>query len=112
MIWYNMFWTTTDKRKELLYEAFKPAKSLNEDGGVVNGPPLIAPPVFIQLLKTLITNYGNVEGFNIMSKTLLLIDESQIVATDLYGEGLWLVNSIIQAHFVYLFVCLVKWLNK
>ena len=79
---------STEKRKELLYEAFKPSKSMNEEGGVVNGPPLIAPPVFIQLLKTLISNYGNVEGFDMYGKTQTLIDEAQIVATDLYGEGM------------------------
>lgn len=78
----------TEKRKELLYEAFKPSKSMNEDGGVVNGPPLITPPVFIQLLKTLISQYGNVEGYDIFGKTQILIDEAQIVATDLYGEGM------------------------
>ena len=77
-----------DKRKELFYEAFKPAKSLNEDGGVVNGPPLITPPVFIQLLRSLMTNYGNVEGYDILGKAQILIDEAQVVATDLYGEGM------------------------
>ncbi len=70
-----------EKRKEYLYDAFKPAKSLSEEGSVVSGPPLISPPVFINIVRQLITNFGNVDGFEIYQKAQYIIDEAQIVAT-------------------------------
>ena len=38
---------SSEERKGLLFAAFKPTKSMAEDGGFVEGPPLIAPPAFI-----------------------------------------------------------------
>lgn len=52
------------------------------------GPPLITPPAFINLVRNLITNFGNVDSFNIMSKATLIIDEAEVVAKELYGEGM------------------------
>ncbi len=78
----------SEKRKELLYEAFKPAKSMNSEGSFVSGPPVISPPVFINIVRQLITGFGNVDGFNILGRAQSIIDEAQVVATDLYGEGM------------------------
>jgi len=38
----------SEERKGLLFAAFKPTKTLSEDGGFLEGPPLIAPPAFIR----------------------------------------------------------------
>lgn len=79
----------SSKREGLLYDAFKPTKITDAEGGLVDGgPPLIAPPAFIKVVKEFITNFGNVETFQIMEKARAIIDEAQKVATDLYGEGM------------------------
>lgn len=79
---------SSSKRKEFLYEAFKPSKSMNEDSQIISGPPLISPPVFINIVRQLILGFGNVEGFDIYGKAQVIIDEAQVVATELYGEGM------------------------
>jgi len=76
------------KRKELLFEAFKPAKIMGQEGEINDGPPLISPPAFINVVRQFITNFGNVDKFNIMDKAQLIIDEAQEIATQLYGEGM------------------------
>ncbi len=76
------------KRKELLFEAFKPSKSMGQEGEINDGPPLISPPAFINVVRQFITNFGNVDKFNIMDKAQLIIDEAQEIATQLYGEGM------------------------
>ena len=38
---------STEERKGLLFAAFKPTRTMGEEGGFVEGPPLIAPPQFI-----------------------------------------------------------------
>lgn len=78
----------SEKRKALLYEAFKPSKSLNDDGGVVQGPPLISPPSFINVARRVMQESGNIEGFQIMDRMLKVVDEAEVVATELYGEGM------------------------
>lgn len=78
----------SEERKGLLYAAFKPAKSLDENQGFVEGPPLITPPAFIAVVRNLITSFGNVDSFDIMNRAKVIIDEAQIVATELYGEGM------------------------
>jgi len=78
----------SEERKGLLYAAFKPSKSLTEDEGFVEGPPLIAPPSFIAVVRNLITSFGNVDSFDIMNRAKVIIDEAQFVATDLYGVGM------------------------
>lgn len=78
----------SEKRKGLLYEAFKPSKLQSEDLGWVDGPPLITPPAFINIVRNLISNFGNVDAFDIMRKSSLIIDEAQVVAVGLYGEGM------------------------
>jgi len=78
----------SEKRKGLLYEAFKPSKLQNDDLGWVDGPPLITPPAFINIVRDLISNFGNVDAFDIMRKSSLIIDEAQVVAVGLYGEGM------------------------
>lgn len=78
----------SEKRKGLLYEAFKPSKLQSEDLGWVDGPPLITPPAFINIVRNLINNFGNVDAFDIMRKSSLIIDEAQVVAVGLYGEGM------------------------
>jgi len=81
--------TDSEKRKELLYEAFKPMKSMNsETGAFTEGAPLISPPSFINVARQFITNFGNVDGFDIMGQALAIIDEAEVVATELYGEGM------------------------
>lgn len=58
----------TEKRKELLFEAFKPSKSMNQDGQIVSGAPLISPPLFINVVKQLLTNFGNADKLDIMGR--------------------------------------------
>jgi hypothetical protein len=78
----------SEKRKSLLYEAFRPSKSLNDDGEVLQGAPLISPPSFINLVRRVIKESGNIEGYKIMDRMLVIVDEAQVVATELYGEGM------------------------
>jgi len=82
----------SEKRKELLYAAFKPSKVMaNDDHNSLeraDGPPLISPPAFINIARQFILNFGNVEKMDIMSKVNKIVDEAQIVATDLYGVGM------------------------
>ena len=78
----------TEKRKGLLYDAFKPQKSMGSEGGLVEGPPLISPPVFINCVRQFITNFGNVDSFNLLGRAQAIIDDAQVVATELYGEGM------------------------
>ena len=77
-----------DERKGLLYEAFRPTKSLSAEGEVSQGPPLIAPPAFIKVVKQLIQNFGNADSFNIMGRALDIVSEAETVATELYGESM------------------------
>jgi len=79
-----------EKRKSLIYEAFRPTKTLNSDSTVVEGPPLISPPAFINAARTVIMNVGNIDSsdMNIMDKMQSIINEAQVVATELYGEGM------------------------
>ena len=75
----------------MLYTAFQPVKTLQdtEEGPrFVEGPPLITPPAFITAVRNLIKGFGNVDSFNIMDIAKEIIEEAQIVATDLYGEGM------------------------
>ena len=78
----------SEKRKELLYEAFKMVKSMGNDGVLHEDAPLISPPAFINIARQFILNFGNVEKMNLMEKVNAIIDEAQIVATELYGEGM------------------------
>eukprot|EP01035_Chromulina_nebulosa_P020381 gene20381-26450_t len=78
----------SERRKNLLFEAFKPSKSVDNDGKIVEGSPLISPPSFITAVKRIITDVGNVESFKIMETMQSIINEAQIVATELYGEGM------------------------
>jgi hypothetical protein len=80
--------TESEKRKSLLYEAFKPSKSMNEDGEVTQGAPTISPPSFINVVRRIMQESGNIEGFQIMDRMLVIVDEAQAVATELYGEGM------------------------
>ena len=80
--------TLPEERKGLLYEAFRPTKSMNVDGEVTQGAPLIAPPAFITIVKQFIMNFGNVEGFNIMGRAQDIITEAETVATELFGESM------------------------
>ena len=74
--------------RSLLSEAFKASKIMLEDGNFDEGPPLISPPMFINVVRQFIQSFGNIDGFNIMERALAVIDEAQIVATDLYGVGM------------------------
>jgi hypothetical protein len=78
----------TEERKGLLSEAFKASKIIGEGGNFEDGPPLISPPMFINVVRQFIQSFGNIDGFNIMERALAVIDEAQIVATDLYGVGM------------------------
>jgi hypothetical protein len=78
----------SEERKGRLSEAFKATKLASEDGGFQEGPPLISPPMFINVVRQFIQSFGNIDGFNIMERALAVIDEAQIVATDLYGTGM------------------------
>ena len=78
----------SEKRKELLYTAFKQSKSMNAEGHMVDGAPLISPPAFINIARMFIQNFGNVDKLEIMSRVQFIIDEAQLVATELYGEGM------------------------
>lgn len=72
----------------MIYEAFKPTKVTSSEGQTQDGTPLISPPAFINMVRTFIQNFGNVEGYDIMGKAALIIDEAKAIATDLYGEGM------------------------
>lgn len=78
----------SEERKGLLYAAFKPSKTMNEDGDLIDGPPIIPPPRFIALIRSFIASFGNVEGFDIMGRAQVVVEEAEVVATDLYGPGL------------------------
>lgn len=80
--------TDSIKRKTLLFEAFSPTKSMSTDGNILQGPPLISPPSFINVVRRVIQETGNVDSFKIMELMSAIIDEAQIIATDLYGEGM------------------------
>lgn len=79
---------TSEKRRELLYEAFKPQKSMDNDGVMTEGAPIISPPLFINVAKSFMQNFGNVEDFDILGKLQPIIDDAEVVATELYGEGM------------------------
>jgi hypothetical protein len=78
----------SEERKGLLYDAFKAQKIMTEEEGVTDGPPLISPPMFINTVRQFIQSFGNIDAFNIMDRALAVIDEAQVVATDLYGSGM------------------------
>jgi hypothetical protein len=78
----------SEERKALLFSAFKPQKLMGEDGKTSEREPLISPPSFINVVRNFISNFGNVEGFDIMGRSKIIIDEAQLVATELYGEGM------------------------
>ena len=78
----------SEERKGLLYEAFKPVKSMNEEGEFEEGDPLIKPPMFIRVVRQFIRSFGNVDSFNIMGRAQTIVAEAQEVATELYGEGM------------------------
>lgn len=77
-----------EKRRELLHEAFKPQRSMENDGVVTEGAPIISPPLFINVAKSFMQNFGNVEDFDILGKLQPIIDDAEFVATELYGEGM------------------------
>lgn len=79
---------TPEKRRELLFEAFKPQKSMDNDGVMTEGAPIISPPLFINVAKSFMQNFGNVEDFDILGKLQPIIDDAEVVATELYGEGM------------------------
>eukprot|EP01039_Chlorochromonas_danica_P011712 gene11712-13148_t len=78
----------SEERKGLLFDAFKPSKVPTMEGEWVEKPPLITPPVFINMVRSFIENFGNVDSMDIMGRAKVIIDEAQVVATDLYGEGM------------------------
>jgi len=78
----------SEERKGLLYAAFKPVKTMTEESQFVEGPPLITPPAFIAVVRNFILGFGNVDSFDIMDKAREIIEEAQIVATELYGESM------------------------
>ena len=41
-----------------------------------------------RIVRSFISSFGNVEGFDIMGRALKVVEEAQLVATDLYGEGM------------------------
>ena len=78
----------TEERKGLLYNAFKPVKSMNSDSELEEGPPLISPPLFINTVKQFIQSFGNLEDFKIKDRAIAIIDEAEIVATEIWGPGM------------------------
>ena len=42
----------SEKRRELIYDAFKPAKNMDDDGRICDGAPNISPPLFINVART------------------------------------------------------------
>ena len=79
---------SSEKRRNLLYDAFSPSRITNEDGTAGEGPPMITPPSFINIVSTFIQSFGNVEDFNIMEKAKDIINEAEEIATELFGESL------------------------
>lgn len=79
---------TKQKRINLMVDAFEPTSIVNQDGTKGEGPPMITPPLFINIVKTFIEQFGNVEKFKIMEKATEIIDEAEEVASELYGESM------------------------
>lgn len=80
---------TEAKRTGLLYDAFKPSVKFDaEEQNHKEGPPMISPPLFMNIVRTFIQNFGNIEGLDIMSRAKGIISEAETVATELYGESM------------------------
>eukprot|EP01041_Mallomonas_annulata_P004841 gene4841-9645_t len=45
----------SEERKGLLYAAFKPTKTVTDDGGFREGPPIVAPPRFIEYVSVFLS---------------------------------------------------------
>ena len=45
-------------------------------------------PIFYRMVRDFITSFGNVDSFDIMGRAMKIVEEAEVVATDLYGPGL------------------------
>ena len=61
---------------------------MDNDGVLTEGAPIISPPLFINVARSFMQNFGNVEDFDIIGKLQPIIDDAEVVATELYGEGM------------------------
>jgi hypothetical protein len=76
-----------EKRKDILYEAFRTKKPmLLADGSKTSPMPEVKPPEFIGELETLQKNFGNIP--EIKSKVIAFTEEAEEVATSIYGESM------------------------
>jgi len=76
-----------EKRKEILYEAFRTKKPmLLADGTKTSPMPEVKPPEFIVELEMLQKNFGNIP--EIKSKVSAFTEEAEEVATSIYGESM------------------------
>lgn len=79
--------TNVDKRKDLMYEAFRTKKPiLLADGTKTSPMPNIKPPEFMTELETLMKNFGNIP--EIQQKICLFIQEAENVVVSIYGESM------------------------
>ena len=82
---------TDDKavRATILKNAFSPKSGLMlSETEQASEEPEVGPPAFITACKALILNFGNIEDDGFANRLRELIDEAEIVATELYGESL------------------------
>jgi hypothetical protein len=78
-----------EKRKEVLNEAFRPkATTLTADGTKTEAQPDVPPPGFIEELRQLIKNFGNIDANNFSAKLLALVEEAEEVSTAIYGKAM------------------------
>lgn len=78
-----------EKRKEILNEAFRPkATALAADGTKTDVQPDVPPPDFIEELRQLIKNFGNIDANNFNAKLLALVEEAEEVSTAIYGKAM------------------------
>lgn len=78
-----------EKRKEILHEAFRPkATTLMADGAKNEAAPDVPPPDFIDELRQLIKNFGNINQDGFSDKLRDLIEEAQEVSESIYGKSM------------------------
>lgn len=78
-----------EKRKEILHDAFRPkASALTAEGAKTGAMPDVPPPDFIEELRQLIKNFGNIETDNFAEKLRTLVEEAEEVSTTIYGKAM------------------------
>jgi len=81
--------TDSGKRKEVLHDAFRPkATTLTAEGAKTEAMPDVPPPDFIEELRQLIKNFGNIETNDFGAMLRALVEEAEEVSTGIYGKAM------------------------